>query len=607
MPNRVRGIRQSLPANVLIGRLNGAGGPAQAITLDVIANAIAQRGAIPLSAGNFITSVDANFNVVSGELEFHTIASGDLIANSGASTAEPTATTLPALIDRVYGNGTADYVFTADGSGGQSWQPGGGGGYTAKGAWNGLLGYSPDDVVTYNGSAYLNYSAISAPASGISLDGHVSSAAHTASATCALTTAGTNDIIIVIVQAINYSATPTVVSVSDASSLTWARRASYPYTPSFPNANGYNLTEIWWAHAPSALASDTITVAMGETDYVCLTAFGLNGAASLTSPFDADGSLTATNSSGGPSSPNVTGVSSDNPNDAYVFFTQLTGVSAAGWTGTPPTGFSVIENPFTGGSTGAMGTVFGEHIVTMLSGATITSGDSDSFWSSVLDVIDGGALPNTPPDTDDSHWLSQGKPAAAGGLYSQVMSTTPTSASTGLTTWLNQGGSGVSDSAVGVCINTPSSVGANIAGRYKTAPATPYTVTALVARTSESISYAGIGIGWYDGSAMLQVISLVDNLAGPAFIEVESWNSVSSFNTANYSGQKDGKSQPIWFQIEDDGTSVYFRFSNDGANFLEVYSTLKASGFLSSYADVIFFANPQGGQVLGTLMSYAEG
>ena len=43
------------------------------------------------------------------------------------------------------------------------------------------------------------------------------------------------------------------------------------------------------------------------------------------------------------------------------------------------------------------------------------------------------------------------------GLYRQVMSPTPTSASTGLATWLNQGTSVVTDSATGLNLTAPPS------------------------------------------------------------------------------------------------------------------------------------------------------
>ena len=46
---------------------------------------------------------------------------------------------------------------------------------------------------------------------------------------------------------------------------------------------------------------------------------------------------------------------------------------------------------------------------------------------------------------------------AGSGLYSQILSDTPTIASTGLANWLNQGSSTVSDSGVGMTISAPSS------------------------------------------------------------------------------------------------------------------------------------------------------
>ena len=182
MANRVRGIRQRLPSNVLLGRLNGAGGPAQALSLTSIANAIIQGGAIPLpGGGGFITAVDSNFTVTGGTLSLHTIAAGDLIGNSTGSTAEPTATTLTALLDQAVGNTKGDILYRdtsvwqvlAPGSNGKvltlasgipSWATASGGTtLTAKGAWNGFVAYNPGDIVTYNGSAYLNYVAIAAP------------------------------------------------------------------------------------------------------------------------------------------------------------------------------------------------------------------------------------------------------------------------------------------------------------------------------------------------------------------------------------------------------------------------------------------------------------
>lgn len=199
--------------------------------------------------------------------------------------------------------------------------------------------------------------------------------------------------------------------------------------------------------------------------------------------------------------------------------------------------------------------------------------------------------------------------ANGSGLYRQVMSATPTSVGTGLTNWLNQGTALVSDSAVGITIDAPSSgAAANMSARYMAAPSPPYTITALMAATRNSSTFSGAGIGWYDGSSKLHVLSFIINNGGAPRIEVEKWNSTTSFNSNDLQSSLNAFSQPIWFRLQDDGTNVSFAFSQDGASFLPLFSVAKASGWLgaSGYSNVLFFANPQGGRTLSTLMSWAQ-
>jgi len=199
--------------------------------------------------------------------------------------------------------------------------------------------------------------------------------------------------------------------------------------------------------------------------------------------------------------------------------------------------------------------------------------------------------------------------AAGSGLYNQVASITPTAAGTGLSNWLNQGSSTVADSAVGISINAPSSgTSPNISGRYVAVPTTPYTIKALIAATRNSSNFSGVGIGWYDGTNKLHVVSYTTNNGGAARIEVNKWNSPTSWSANDFVSQSNSFSQPIWLQIKDDGTNVSFAFSQDGSNFLQVHSVAKSSGFLggSGYSNLIFYANPQGGVTIGTLMSWAQ-
>lgn len=211
--------------------------------------------------------------------------------------------------------------------------------------------------------------------------------------------------------------------------------------------------------------------------------------------------------------------------------------------------------------------------------------------------------------TNGAGSVTIGTTGSGSGLYSQVLSPTPTGTGTGLTNWFNQGSATETDSAVGMLITAPSSGGSgNVTGLYMGAPSTPYTITALIARTANSNSYNGAGIGWYDGTNKLHVLSYLTSNGNAPYLEVEKWNTATSFNSNDVASNPNSFSQPIWLQMRDDGTNVSFAFSQDGANFLQLFSVAKSSGFLGTtgYSQVIFFTNPQGSNTLSTLLSWKQ-
>ena len=139
--------------------------------------------------------------------------------------------------------------------------------------------------------------------------------------------------------------------------------------------------------------------------------------------------------------------------------------------------------------------------------------------------------------------------SSAGDLYRQVMSATPTAAMTGLGNWLNQGSAVVSDSAVGICIDAPTSgTSANVSGRYAAAPTAPYKITALIAATRNSTNYSGVGIGWYDGTNKLQTLQYMINNGSAPVLVVNQYNSPTSASANNAVSSANVFSQPIWLQ-----------------------------------------------------------
>lgn len=195
----------------------------------------------------------------------------------------------------------------------------------------------------------------------------------------------------------------------------------------------------------------------------------------------------------------------------------------------------------------------------------------------------------------------------SGSLYSQILSPTPASSWTGLNNWFNQASTVLTESPVGTSLGAPSSgANQNISGRFMPSPAPPYSITALVAATVNSSAKASAGIGWYDGTGKLHVLSyLLDNGNSP-YLEVQKWTNSSTLGGADFSSTKNGFSQPIWLRLNDDGANISFAFSQDGLTFSQLYSTAKSSGWLgvSGYSNVIFFVNPNGGPTIGTLMSW---
>lgn len=198
------------------------------------------------------------------------------------------------------------------------------------------------------------------------------------------------------------------------------------------------------------------------------------------------------------------------------------------------------------------------------------------------------------------------------GLFSQVLSATPTIASTGLNTWLNQGGASVADVATGMSLTAPSNSSSTIVrGRTKTAPATPYTITALLANNSRNIDYSWIGLGWYDGSAKLHALEWYRSLSSAWALDVRQWaNTTSAGSIEAASSEVLSYGLIPWVRLNDDGTNVTFSYSIDGVNFITLFTVAKASGYLggSGYSNIVLFTNAQTAAVpvIATVMSWTQ-
>src|SRR5579885_845742 len=315
--NRVRGIRQTLPSGILIGRTTPGQGPAQQIAISDLASRIATAG---------ITALPSRVNFIN------------------------------------------------------------------KGAWSGTSAYNPGDVVTFNGSAYVCYTAVAAATGGPSptLDGSVQFQANVgvSSANGALTTTKTNDVICVVATPSKASGTNPVVSSVTATGLTFTKRTSL--------TSGNGDVELWTAVAASALSAVTITVNFSlSTDGAVVWAFGLNGLNTGTI-FDANASVPAISGSG------TTATISTNTADDVI-------VVAYGTQGTPSAPSSSHLTFTQIGTNGAIGNSRGAVYYAIASGTLSSEAISLTNGLHLVDALASTVgVSNTSPDQDDAHWLSQG-------------------------------------------------------------------------------------------------------------------------------------------------------------------------------------------------------
>ena len=210
MANRVRGVRQTVKNNTLVGRLNSGGnGPVQQIDLNDIAVALLNAGISPVPGPGGGASPAGSTHAIQAKASSTTfegigpLTDGQLVVGqTGAASLAKTmsgdatlsasgAVTIgnnkivtayinaAAVIYAKIQNGASNGLLgvnsgaapteVAVGSGlslsGGTLSATGGGGTTISdaGAWNSAIGYTAGQCVQYNGSAYLCYSDVSAP------------------------------------------------------------------------------------------------------------------------------------------------------------------------------------------------------------------------------------------------------------------------------------------------------------------------------------------------------------------------------------------------------------------------------------------------------------
>ena len=125
----------------------------------------------------------------------------------------------------------------------------------------------------------------------------------------------------------------------------------------------------------------------------------------------------------------------------------------------------------------------------------------------------------------------------------------------------------------------------NLRGYRRTSvPSTPYLIAIGFLAVGSSLSQTTFG--WSDGT---KYETLGFSLGAAPASTIETWNNSTSrngFTTGPNYGFGPG---PRWIGLHDDGTNRIFKISADGANFITVNSTAKASAWLGSSGHTSIF------------------
>jgi hypothetical protein len=166
----------------------------------------------------------------------------------------------------------------------------------------------------------------------LSLDGHIAgSFTGAASGSVSLTTANSNDVIVVMVGINGFLSPGNSVSSVSAPGLTFSRRTN------FTNPDGNIILEIWWAPAASPF-NGSITVNLASSSNFTVMAIGVANSPNYTSPWDASSPATGSGAAG--TSPSIA-YTPTNSNDFIIGFGGTSGSGLDTLSAGP--GFTLID------------------------------------------------------------------------------------------------------------------------------------------------------------------------------------------------------------------------------------------------------------------------
>jgi hypothetical protein len=134
-------------------------------------------------------------------------------------------------------------------------------------------------------------------------------------------------------------------------------------------------------------------------------------------------------------------------------------------------------------------------------------------------------------------------------------------------TWDNQGTGTANDNNGAIFLSAPALAGNNCRVLYKSAPSTPYTLTAaFIPVIINSQNYQKCGVGWRQSSDGKMVIAQYERDSSWLRKHDNATSESSNYQQVNH--HEYGFGGPTWVKLEDDGTNRKVYWGLDGTNWV---------------------------------------
>lgn len=139
--------------------------------------------------------------------------------------------------------------------------------------------------------------------------------------------------------------------------------------------------------------------------------------------------------------------------------------------------------------------------------------------------------------------------------------------------WINQGSATVTTTNGGILLASPHSASDNHRIRKKSAPATPYTITAYLQPSYMPKPFVNYGLCFRTAaSGLLTTLAIHAKISDAGWaVYIRKWDSPTAFNS-DYVSALPVSEGPRWLRISDDGTNRKYSASADGINWQDIHS-----------------------------------